>query len=475
MANQRPCVIYLHCNSGSRIEGLGYSEYILKNGINYFSFDFSGCGNSDGEYISLGVHEAEDLEIIIKFLKEKFYVKQIVLWGRSMGAVTALKYASSDHTIKGIICDSPFSSLQKLAIELGEVKTSLPRIILNPILKIVEQTIKEKADFEFKDLDMINYAKNSQVPCVFVTSKDDQFVSSEHVETLYKNYLGKKKILYAEGDHNTERSAEFLNRILNHILNIFFSKKHLSYDKIINKNIISKEKNQVLYENFANPLREDKEKLENINLKNILETNKELAKKIVLNNKNQQYSRLDTEVLYEDFHEVNKSYNKNNMSVSSAYQLKDKMQSLIHNSTLNDSKNRIKKATIFGNFDNFNDPVKSSNENLGILRNFNPKFSYSQPKNNFSNVTSEIMNNSSHVQKNRSENELDLKNYKKLIQDEYQPQIKINNISYSNPVELKKENYGLHEAKQYLIPINHIRNQSNDNLYSLSSRNKQIL
>ena len=49
-----PCVIYLHGNSSSRCEVVPEIKYLLKKGITVFAFDFSGCGRSEGEYISLG-------------------------------------------------------------------------------------------------------------------------------------------------------------------------------------------------------------------------------------------------------------------------------------------------------------------------------------------------------------------------------------------------------------------------------------
>jgi alpha/beta superfamily hydrolase len=60
-----PCVIYLHGNASSRLEVLTYLKYLLPLNITVFAFDFTGSGNSDGKYISLGYHEREDLKIVI--------------------------------------------------------------------------------------------------------------------------------------------------------------------------------------------------------------------------------------------------------------------------------------------------------------------------------------------------------------------------------------------------------------------------
>ena len=37
--------------------------------MHFFSFDFCGCGLSDGEYISLGIHESEDLKVVVDHIR----------------------------------------------------------------------------------------------------------------------------------------------------------------------------------------------------------------------------------------------------------------------------------------------------------------------------------------------------------------------------------------------------------------------
>jgi hypothetical protein len=55
------CVVYLHANNGSRVEGLHYLQPLLEGGLNVCLLDFSGSGLSEGDYITLGPNETEDL------------------------------------------------------------------------------------------------------------------------------------------------------------------------------------------------------------------------------------------------------------------------------------------------------------------------------------------------------------------------------------------------------------------------------
>ena len=49
--NNIPTIIYLHSQSGSRMEGLFLLDFCAKNKYAQCVFDFLGCGLSEGEYV----------------------------------------------------------------------------------------------------------------------------------------------------------------------------------------------------------------------------------------------------------------------------------------------------------------------------------------------------------------------------------------------------------------------------------------
>lgn len=75
------------------MEALELVPIFLPENITVFCLDWAGCGLSEGDYISLGWWEREDLGIIVNHLREKRRVSTIGLWGRSMGAATSLLYS----------------------------------------------------------------------------------------------------------------------------------------------------------------------------------------------------------------------------------------------------------------------------------------------------------------------------------------------------------------------------------------------
>ena len=62
-----------------------------------------GSGQSDGKYVTLGWREQDDLALAIQHLRSLGTVSTIGLWGRSMGAVTALLYSQRDPSIAGVV------------------------------------------------------------------------------------------------------------------------------------------------------------------------------------------------------------------------------------------------------------------------------------------------------------------------------------------------------------------------------------
>lgn len=53
---------------------------------------------------------------MVRYLREEHQVERILLWGRSMGAATAILYAAKYQNIEGLVLDSSFSDLETLII-----------------------------------------------------------------------------------------------------------------------------------------------------------------------------------------------------------------------------------------------------------------------------------------------------------------------------------------------------------------------
>jgi len=208
-----PVLIYLHGNSSSRLEGLKNATELFKRNINLFVFDFAGCGRSEGEYISLGWNEKEDLKIIVDFVQKLPGVGKIGLWGRSMGAATAMLYTNTDSRISVTCYDSPFSEFTKLSKELCRKQIKLPNFVLNTALMFVRNTILGKNNVDIYKLTPITYASKTTTPGFFVHAMNDELIPLEHTLNLFEVYGGEKSLNVCEGYHNTARQKHIIEKI----------------------------------------------------------------------------------------------------------------------------------------------------------------------------------------------------------------------------------------------------------------------
>ena len=221
-----PCVVYMHGNSSARVEAVAEIRSVLSIGARLLAFDFSGSGLSEGEYVSLGYFEKDDLQSVVEHLRsdKTMPTSTIALWGRSMGASTALMHGQRDPSIAGMVLDSPFSDLTVLAEELVETGRRqgifAPGFVVSLAIRFVRSSIQEKAKFDIREISPISHVDKSFIPALFVAAEGDTFINPTHSENLSKKYAGDNQLKKVRGDHNSQRDAAFKEAAIRFLINV---------------------------------------------------------------------------------------------------------------------------------------------------------------------------------------------------------------------------------------------------------------
>jgi dienelactone hydrolase len=219
-----PVIIYCHGNSGCRLDAAEALHHLLKMEFSVVCFDFSGSGNSDGEFVTLGYYEKDDLEAVVEYLRKNDQTTRIGLWGRSMGAATSLMFGVSDPSVACMVLDSPFSSLKVLANELvtkNEVK--LPKMVVSVAFKMLKKSIEKKVAFDIEKLEPIKSAPKCFIPALFAHANQDDFIDPSHSKNISEKYAGDFNLITFDGDHVTHRPTFFYDSVcifFNNNLNI---------------------------------------------------------------------------------------------------------------------------------------------------------------------------------------------------------------------------------------------------------------
>ena len=233
-----PVIVYLHANSSCRIEGLEMKNIILANNINLCVFDFAGSGQSEGEYISLGYYEQSDTKVVVDFIEKLPGVGKIALWGRSMGAATALLYAGLDKRISCICVDSPFADFRRLAKEMCLNISKIPGFLIEIAISFIGKTVKNKNGTDINKIKPIKCVPNIHIPGLFVHAEKDELVPFQHSVDLCELYEGERKLLSCDGGHNSKRPKFILNEIIK-----FFCKNLVFLDEDYENIVINNELN----------------------------------------------------------------------------------------------------------------------------------------------------------------------------------------------------------------------------------------
>ena len=218
----RGVVLYLHGNSGCRVDANEPAWYLLRAGLAVCCFDFGGCGSSGGDLVTLGLRETEDVQVIIKHLRERANCGLVALWGRSMGAVTAVRYAGQDGSVSGLVLDSPYAHLPTLLTEVAvQSAPVLPRWAAKSAVNALRKGLVQRVDFDMADMDTVLAAGKCFVPAIFGHGTEDTLVPYAHSKRVYDAYQGDKRLLLFQGGHNDRRPRLFYKQC------IFFLRKVL--------------------------------------------------------------------------------------------------------------------------------------------------------------------------------------------------------------------------------------------------------
>ena len=195
------CVLYLHSTVGSRVEALQALVPSLRAGCSFLAFDFSGSGLSEGEYVTWGWFENNDVVDMVQHMHKTLGYKKVVFWGRNLGAATALFYAAKDPRIKGLVLDTPFSSFEETLAEGVKFATregaTVPRVVMKAAQAMIVRALRSRISPNFSTAKLCpkTVAKKCKQPALFAAAQRDIYIPRAQVEGVFKAYAGKKKDL----------------------------------------------------------------------------------------------------------------------------------------------------------------------------------------------------------------------------------------------------------------------------------------
>ena len=132
-----PGIVLSHGWARSRAELLPHANFLHRAGFAALAFDYRHRGKSDGDAVTLGVREQEDLRGALDFLAARPEVDagRIGALGMSMGSVVAILVAASDPRVRALVAECPFASFDAIMTRALRHYYHLPTFPIAPLAK----------------------------------------------------------------------------------------------------------------------------------------------------------------------------------------------------------------------------------------------------------------------------------------------------------------------------------------------------
>jgi fermentation-respiration switch protein FrsA (DUF1100 family) len=197
--DKKATVIFSHGMFRSRRELLERAIALWKLGYGALLYDSRNHGASGEALVSLGYHERLDAEAAVRYMQEQVVSRDsIILYGISMGAVTALLAAAETPKVAAVIADSAFLSFTDTTSHHVRVFLRLPAF---PLANELRYLIERRANFDGAQLDALEAVKRlGDRPVFFISGINDKRMPPEITRTLYNAAASQKKdLLIVEG------------------------------------------------------------------------------------------------------------------------------------------------------------------------------------------------------------------------------------------------------------------------------------
>ncbi|NCZ96710.1 alpha/beta fold hydrolase [bacterium] len=209
--SNRPPVVILHGLGASKAHMIDYILLAQEQGNPTLAIDFRGHGGSDPSLTSIGFYESRDAMTAMKFVRERG-AGNPVLWGTSMGAVSALLAAARDGSAAGVIADAPFDTYRNTVLHHAKLMYGLSEY---PLVAMAFPMIEQRARFRIDDVDCLQAASGIRAPLLVLAAEKDTRMPIPVVRSVYDRAAGPKEfwVIPGEGHENRGFGKEFREKI----------------------------------------------------------------------------------------------------------------------------------------------------------------------------------------------------------------------------------------------------------------------
>ena len=188
----RATALLLHGLKENKAKYLGAGERLAAMGYDVVLLDFRAHGRSNGEYVTYGAHETKDVkEVMDQLIGAGTVHGDMYVFGATLGAATAVRYAAIDPRVKGIVALTPYKDAPSMArrVLFGAAPT-----MGEEDFQTVLARAGQLADFDPQATSTVEAARKVTCPLLLVHAILDLGIPIEDSQAIYAAAAGPKEL-----------------------------------------------------------------------------------------------------------------------------------------------------------------------------------------------------------------------------------------------------------------------------------------
>lgn len=179
-------IILCHGLGTNRADMLPQAILLAQHGYGSFLFDFRAHGESEGEMVTYGYAETDDVLAAVDYLLSRSDVdpQRIGILGGSLGAATAIRAAARSTHLKAVVAESAFTSLEDEVASSFKLFSGLPAFPFAPLTVAFAQRQTGLRISEVRPIDDI--PSIAPRPVFIIHGTDDDMIPAVQGLRLYE-------------------------------------------------------------------------------------------------------------------------------------------------------------------------------------------------------------------------------------------------------------------------------------------------
>ena len=192
----RPMVVIVHGVGDSLESFIDNAGWFARRGHPVVLLDTRGHGGSQGNVITLGAREREDVRAAMDALRAEAPAG-FVLVGHSMGAVAVLRAAAGRADVRAVVVEAPYDTFPNTIAHHAWLFYRMPRWF--PIVPLTTWLAGWRGGFDPAEVDAVSAASRVRSPLLAIADGGDDRMPEAVVRRVFDAHPGPKSLWVAPG------------------------------------------------------------------------------------------------------------------------------------------------------------------------------------------------------------------------------------------------------------------------------------